>query len=134
MVQRGAARGKTGKTHYLTEDRQGRYHYVYGPYAELVPHIQPGDVVVAETLDAFEGRLRTEADQPSKLLNFPFLNPQCGPIAVEGAAKGDVLAVRIVSIEPAASSPSAPRRSCRNSAAWSERPTPRCSTSPCRSG
>ena len=62
--------------------------------------IQPGDTVEIETLDAFEGAIRTEADMPSQVLNFPFLNPQNGPIAVEGAAKGDVLAVEILSILP----------------------------------
>ena len=105
MVQRGAAKGVAGKTHHLSEERQGRYHYVYGPYAEPVLRIEPGDVIVAETLDAFEGRLRTEADRPTRILNFPFLNPQCGPIFVEGAEKGDVLAVRIVSIEPRGEQP-----------------------------
>ena len=105
MARRGAARGATGETHHLSEARQGRYHYVYGAYAEPVLRIRPGDLVVAETLDAFEGRLRTEADLPSQILNFPFLNPQCGPIAVEGAEKGDALAVRIVSIEPRGEQP-----------------------------
>ena len=37
---------------------------------------------------------------PTKVLNVPFLNPQCGPIAVEGAEKGDVLCVHIHSIKP----------------------------------
>ncbi len=32
-------------------------------------------------------------DLPSQLLQMPFLNPQNGPIMVEGAEKGDVLAV-----------------------------------------
>ena len=105
MARRGVAGGVSGATHVLSEASQGRYHYVYGPYAEPVLHIQPGDMVVAETLDAFEGRLRTEADSPSKVLNFPFLNPQCGPITVEGAEKGDVLAVRIISIEPRGQQP-----------------------------
>lgn len=100
MARRGLAGGRTGATHELTEAVQGRYHYVYGPYADPVLHIKPGDVVVAETHDAFEGKLRTESDSPTKLLNVPFLNPQCGPIAVEGAEKGDVLAVRILSIKP----------------------------------
>ncbi|TMJ38689.1 MAG: acetamidase [Alphaproteobacteria bacterium] len=31
---------------------------------------------------------------------FPFLNPQCGPITVMGAEKGDVLCVHIHSIKP----------------------------------
>jgi acetamidase/formamidase len=33
-------------------------------------------------------------------LHIPFLNPQCGPIAVQGAVKGDVLCVYIHSIKP----------------------------------
>lgn len=100
MAKRGVAQGKAGVTHELTEARQGVYHYVYGPYAEPVLRIRPGDIVVAQTLDAFEGAIKTAADKPSELLHLPFLNPQCGPIAVEGAEKGDVLCVRIHSIKP----------------------------------
>jgi amidase len=100
MTRRGVARGEAGQTFELTEEKQGRYHYVYGPYADPVLEIRPGDIVVAETVDAFEGAIKTEADKPAKLLHMPFLNPQCGPIAVEGAEKGDVLCVRIHSIKP----------------------------------
>jgi amidase len=105
MARKGVAKGKTGATHSLTEATQGRYHYTYGPYAEPVVRIKPGDVVVSETQDAFEGKLKKETDSPAKLLNAPFLNPQCGPIAVEGAEKGDVLAVRIASIVPRGAQP-----------------------------
>jgi amidase len=105
MARKGAARGVSGRTHSLSEAVQGQYHYVYGPYAEPVLHIRPGDLVVAETRDAFEGALKHETDSPAALLNFPFLNPQCGPIAVEGAEKGDVLAVRIHSIKPRGAQP-----------------------------
>ena len=100
MARMGLARGKPGDTHYLTEERQGKYHYVYGPYAQPVLRIKPGDIVVAETHDAFEGALKTEVDSPSELLHMPFLNPQCGPIEIEGAEKGDVLCVQIHSIKP----------------------------------
>jgi amidase len=100
MGRKGVAGGKTGATHQLTVAAQGRYHYVYGPYADPVLRIAPGDVVVAETQDAFEGKIKSESDKPSQLLNVPFLNPQCGPIAVEGAQKGDVLAVYIKEIMP----------------------------------
>jgi acetamidase/formamidase len=62
--------------------------------------VSPGDIIIADTRDAFEGRLVAETDSPSALLNVPFLNPQCGPIAIEGAEKGDVLAVLIQSILP----------------------------------
>jgi amidase len=100
MARRGMAGGKSGANHHLTEAKQGRYHYVYGPYAEPVLTIRPGDVIIAETQDAFEGKIKKETDSPTALLNVPFLNPQCGPIAVEGADKGDVLAVYIHSIKP----------------------------------
>lgn len=100
MATKGVAKGKTGATHELTEARQGRYHYVYGPYATPVLRIRPGDVVVAETHDAFEGAIKSESDKPSEKLNFPYLNPQNGPIYVEGARKGDALAVHITSIRP----------------------------------
>jgi len=105
MARRGLAKGVPGTTHQLTDANQGEYHYVYGPYAEPVLRIEPGDIVVVETIDAFEGRLKKETDRPSALLNFPFLNPQCGPIAVKGAEKGDVLAVRIHSIKPRGDQP-----------------------------
>jgi len=100
MAQEGVAKGAEGTTHYLTEEVQGKYHYVYGPFADPVLHIQPGDVVIAETHDAFEGQLDSVNASPSERLNVPFLNPQCGPIHVEGAEKGDVIAVRIHSIKP----------------------------------
>jgi len=100
MARKGMAKGKPGSTHHLTEAKQGKYHYVYGPYADPVLKIKPGDIVVAETKDAFEGKIRKESDSPTALLNVPFLNPQCGPIAVDGAEKGDVLAVHIHSIKP----------------------------------
>jgi amidase len=100
MARRGVAKGKPGELHRLTEARQGRYHYVYGPYAEPVLRIRPGDLVEAETVDAFEGAIKSEADLPTSVLNLPFVNPQNGPIAVEGAVKGDVLAVHIHSIKP----------------------------------
>ena len=100
MGRRGVAKGVPGRRHELTEAKQGTYHYVYGPYAEPVLRIAPGDIVVAETKDAFEGKIKSESDSPTKLLHIPFLNPQCGPIAVEGAAKGDVLCVHIHSIKP----------------------------------
>lgn len=100
MAREGIAKGKPGTRHLLNEAVQGQYNYVYGPYAEPVLRIAPGDIVEIQTVDAFEGKIKQESDKPTELLNFPFLNPQCGPIAVEGAEKGDVLAVQIHSIKP----------------------------------
>ena len=98
MFTKGVAKGSVGATHQLTEARQGRYHYTMGPYSEPVLHIRSGDRVVVETRDAFEGAIRNEQDRPTEKLQMPFLNPQNGPIMVEGAEKGDALAVHIESI------------------------------------
>ena len=100
MARRGSAGGRAGATRELTERAQGQFHYVYGPYAEPTLRVRPGDTVVVETVDAFGGAVRSETDLPTKALNFPFVNPQSGPILVEGASKGDVLAVRIDAIRP----------------------------------
>ncbi|MFK8252952.1 acetamidase/formamidase family protein [Ancylobacter terrae] len=100
MAARGEANGRPGDTFSITEAIQGKYHYVYGPYAEPVLRVDPGAVVSAETHDAMEGQIRHESDSPSAILNFPFLNPQNGPIFVNGAEKGDCLAVHIRKIVP----------------------------------
>lgn len=100
MARNGVAKGKEGERHSLTIEDQGTFHYVYGPYVEPVLKVSPGAVVTVETHDAFEGKIKAETDKPSEILNFPFLNPQTGPIAVEGAEKGDCLAVHIRSIKP----------------------------------
>jgi acetamidase/formamidase len=105
MARKGVSKGKTGATHELTEAKQGKFNYVYGPYAKPVLQIKPGDRVVAETVDAFEGAIKSTADMPSATLTMPFVNPQCGPIAVAGAEKGDVLCVQIESIEPRGAQP-----------------------------
>jgi len=56
-------------------------------------HVQPGDTVVMQTLDAIgvDRAGRQRAERP---------NPQSGPIWVEGAALGDALEVRIERLTP----------------------------------
>ncbi len=105
MARRGVAGGREGRRHTLTIADHREFPYVYGPYAEPVLEVEPGAVVTVETHDAFEGRIRSENDRPSEILNFPYLNPQSGPIAVRGAEKGDCLAVRIRSIRPRGEQP-----------------------------
>lgn len=105
MHARGVAKGRVGTTHELTEARQGKYHYTMGPYSDPVLTIKPGDRVAVETRDAFEGQIKSEQDLPSKKLRLPFVNPQNGPIMVEGAEKGDALAVHIESMQPRGANP-----------------------------
>ena len=76
------------------------FSYVYSPYLEPVAVVKPGDDVIVYTEDAVESRIKTKADLPKKALaNATSLNPQTGPIYVEGAEPGDTLAVTIKSIE-----------------------------------
>jgi amidase len=105
MHTRGLARGEAGTTHDLSEARQGKYHYTIGPYSEPVLEIDPGDRVVVETRDAYDGKLRSEQDLPSQHLRMPYLNPQNGPIMIKGAEKGDVVAVYIESMLPRGANP-----------------------------
>jgi amidase len=126
MARRGQANGKPGESYSITEQSQGRYHYVYGPYATPVLKVDPGSVISAETHDAFEGKIKHETDKPSEILNFPFLNPQNGPIYVNGAEKGDTLAVYIKSIVPRGPQPVGTTCLSGNSAGWSRPAIPRC--------
>ncbi|MGB3681775.1 MAG: acetamidase/formamidase family protein [Rubrobacteraceae bacterium] len=77
------------------------FSYVFNPYREAVERVKPGDRVVVHTEDAFESRIQSTEDLPGEALaTAKFLNPQTGPIFVEGAEPGDTLAVRIEKIEP----------------------------------
>lgn len=105
MARKGVAQARERARHRLTLGEQGAMRYVYGPYEAPTLTITPGAVIEVETHDAFEGRIVTENDLPSQVLNFPFLNPQTGPIRVEGAQKGDCLAVHILDIAPRGAQP-----------------------------
>lgn len=105
MHKRGVARGYVGQTHELSEARQGTFHYTIGPYSQPVMHVAPGDRIVVDTRDAFDGKIQTEQDLPSQKLRVPFLNPQSGPILIDGAEKGDVVAVYIESMLPRGANP-----------------------------
>ena len=105
MAKRGLAKGRLGKRHGLDIAAQGEFQYVYGRYAAPKLTIDPGDLVVVETEDAFGGTIQSEQDRPTEKLKFPYLNPQSGPIAVRGAAKGDCLAVHIHAVETRGAQP-----------------------------
>jgi acetamidase/formamidase len=63
--------------------------------------VKPSERVTIQTNDAFESRITKKEDLPSRALaTAKFLNPQTGPIYVEGAEPGDTLAIHIESIEP----------------------------------
>jgi amidase len=74
--------------------------YTFGGGEPLV-RVQPGTVIELTTEDCFGGRVRSVDDLPSRVCEFPYLNPVTGPVHVEGAEPGDTLAVHVVDIAPA---------------------------------
>ena len=75
------------------------YSYVFNPYREPIARVKPGQAVIIQCDDAFESRIRNQNDIPSvALAGAKFLNPQTGPIYIEGAKPGDTLAVQIKDI------------------------------------
>jgi acetamidase/formamidase len=68
--------------------------YVYGP-AEPVARVRSGDIIEANTLDAFGDAIKKPGDTMSMVKGD---NPLTGPFFVEGAEPGDTLAVRIESL------------------------------------
>jgi len=86
----------------MASHRLGTEHLVYAmsPANEPVLRVGSGDTVVVETADCFENQVQSET-QEFQTINWDHVNPATGPIYVEGAEKGDLLAVRIQRIEPA---------------------------------
>ena len=87
-----------GKT--LLEE-PGTGHNRWHPDIPPVVRCVPGDEVVLETRDAFDGQMGPAA--PLEVVaapNLDVVHPLTGPVYVEGAEPGDVLAVAILDIEP----------------------------------
>jgi len=60
--------------------------------------VRDGDVVLAECHDCFGGLIQNAQDDPEDI-DHSLLNPATGPIFVDGAEPGDVLAVDLLRIE-----------------------------------
>lgn len=77
----------------------GKHSYVFSRYLDPIATVKPGEEVVMHLKDAFEDRITSENDLPSKILG-EYLNPQTGPIFIEGAEIGDTLKVNVIDIAP----------------------------------
>jgi acetamidase/formamidase len=80
--------------------RPDELSYTFGT-AEPVARLRPGDTLRVYTEDCFGGAVRGDADLPSRVCQFPFLNPVSGPFHVDGAEPGDTLALHFAAITPA---------------------------------
>ncbi len=73
-----------------------RWHEAIEPVLE----VDPGDTVVFETRDAFDGQLNSQSTpEDVEQLNLNVVHPLTGPVYVRGAEPGDLLEVHLVDIE-----------------------------------
>ena len=73
--------------------------YEFGPEIEPIATVEDGASVTIETRDSLDGAVQSDADVIDAVPEE--VNAATGPIAVEGAQPGDVLAVEIEAIRPA---------------------------------
>lgn len=79
--------------------QRGAYCYTYSAAHEPVVRVKPGQRVRIHCVDCFENRLEREDQTFDEVCTYPYLNPQTGPVFVEGAEPGDTLLVHIDEIE-----------------------------------
>jgi formamidase len=88
---------KTGERCADDPKCHNRWHYAI----PAVEKAKSGDVVVFGTRDAFDHSLdRNSTAADVAALNLNLVHPLTGPLRVEGARPGDVLAVTLLDIEP----------------------------------
>ena len=76
-------------------------HNRWHPDIPPVVRCEPGDEVVLETRDAFDGQMAPDATlDVVGAPNLDVVHPLTGPVYVEGAEPGDLLEVEIVDVEP----------------------------------
>jgi formamidase len=107
----GAAQADTGDVTWQTRvelPREGdhcvddpRCFNRYHPAIPMVERANPGDFIVFGTRDAIDSDLDLESTADDlAALDLNLVHPMTGPVHIEGARRGDVLAVTLIDIEP----------------------------------
>ena len=74
-----------------------RYHYAIKPVARA----EPGQLIRYETRDALDSKLNLSSEPKDVLaVDLNLVHPLTGPVHIEGARRGDMLAVTLIDIEP----------------------------------
>ncbi len=74
-----------------------RYH----PAIKPVARAKPGDQIVVHTRDALDSNLNINSTPKDvTAIDVNLIHPMTGPIYIEGAKRGDVLAVKLIDINP----------------------------------
>ena len=74
--------------------------FEFSPLMNPVLEAAPGERILFETHDCFSGQISSEEDVCTGI-DFDYVNPATGPVAIKGAEKGDLLGVKIEDIEVA---------------------------------
>jgi len=74
-----------------------RYH----PAIKPVARAKPGDQIVVHTRDALDSNLNINS-KPKDVtaIDVNLIHPMTGPIYIEGAKRGDVLAIKLINVTP----------------------------------
>src|SRR5919108_2002101 len=82
-------------------EEPGTGHNRWHPGIPPVVRCTPGDEVVLETRDAFDGQMNRQATLDTVAApNLDVVHPLTGPVYVEGAQPGDLLEVEILEVVP----------------------------------
>jgi amidase len=85
------------------------HHFTFSAAAEPLARVASGSSLVFETLDCFSNRVTSEqqryASEAELVQLLGAYNPVTGPVYVDGAEPGDVLAVSILGIETGTAAP-----------------------------
>ena len=74
-----------------------RYH----PAIEAVSRADPGDIITFETRDALDSDLALDSTADDvTAIDLNLVHPMTGPVHINGALRGDVLAITLIDIEP----------------------------------
>ena len=76
-----------------------QFQYAFGGVDPLLT-VPAGSIIEVFTEDCFGGLVTSTDTLPTEVITFPYINPISGPIAVEGAEPGDVLAVHFADTVP----------------------------------
>ena len=84
---------------HCADDRNcmNRYHYAIKPIARA----KPGQLIRYQTRDALDSDLNVTSEPKDVLaIDLNLVHPITGPVHIEGARRGDLLAVTLIDIEP----------------------------------
>lgn len=85
---------------YDLSDADENVHHVWDNGLEPVLTVEPGEVVRFECRDALDGQVGPDSTaEDLATASFDPVHPLTGPVAVEGAEPGDVLAVELLEFE-----------------------------------